>query len=53
MSGFRGGGGNCGPFDDLFLPPLEVGRRDARDGLGIYKTVVQPASTMQKSISGN
>ena len=36
-------GGECGPFDDLFPSFLRVGRRDTRGGLGLYKTVAQPA----------
>lgn len=44
--------GECGLSDDLFLPLLEVGRRDARDDLGLSKTAVYPANAMQKSISG-
>lgn len=46
-------GGECGPFDELLLPLLEVGRRHPRDGLGLYEIVVQPVPCKSLSLVTN
>lgn len=46
-------GGECGSFDELPLPLLDVGRRHPRDGLGLYEIVVQPVPCKSLSLVTN